>query len=386
MRLLKKYLSAIISVCVLSLTVLSFAGVYAQEDDFTDEIKRMVEMVNEQREAVGAKPVVLNGTLTEAAMLRAEEITELFSHTRPDGNSCFTVLDDYSIGYHSCAENIAAGSPTAEATMNQWVNSSGHYKNMTSTDYSEIGVGVVYDPDSDYGYYWVQLFIDPTEPVQTTTVTTTVTTTTFTTVTTAAVTSQPTADDYNKKIQQMLSLVNVQREAAGAEPLTLNNRLCEAAMLRAEESAELFEHTRPDGNSCFTVLDDFFIGCSDAAENIAAGSSDAEVIMNDWINSPGHYSNMISEDYSEIGIGVVYIPNSEYGWYWVQLFIQPTEFVLTAADVNDDGVISVLDMTIIQKYLLKIDNNENTERLDVNKDKKINIFDLIYVKRVILCS
>lgn len=165
------------------------AEAVASSSEYRDKIERIVELVNEERAKDGVAPVTLNETLTDAAMLRAEEITEQFSHTRPDNTSCFTVLKDYNIGYYACAENIAAGNSTADATMNQWVNSSGHYKNLMNATYTEIGVGVVYAPDSEYGYYWVQLFIKPTNPVQTTTAVTTNTTTWATTLNTVKTTT-----------------------------------------------------------------------------------------------------------------------------------------------------------------------------------------------------
>ena len=118
------------------------AEAVASSSEYRDKIERIVELVNEERAKDGVAPVTLNETLTDAAMLRAEEITEQFSHTRPDDTSCFTVLKDYNIGYYACAENIAAGNSTADATMNQWVNSSGHYNNLMNATYTEIGVGV----------------------------------------------------------------------------------------------------------------------------------------------------------------------------------------------------------------------------------------------------
>lgn len=195
MKLLKRFLSAAVSaVCAISalsgsLSLTSFAEITPLSDS-REKIERVVELVNEERAKKGVAPVTLNETMTEAAMLRAEEIVESFSHTRPDGTSCFTVLDDYEIGYYGCAENIAAGSSTAAATMNQWVNSSGHYANLMDSSYSEIGVGVAYDPESTYGYYWVQLFIDPTDPipaVTTTKATTAAATTTTTTIPTMTI-------------------------------------------------------------------------------------------------------------------------------------------------------------------------------------------------------
>ncbi|MBQ8435510.1 MAG: CAP domain-containing protein, partial [Oscillospiraceae bacterium] len=167
----KKFVSLFLSVaCIVAFVGTGFMKpyqAYAQED-FSAEIEAVLDLVNEQREAVGAEPLALDESLTEAAMIRAEEIVESFSHTRPDGSSCFTVLDELGISCGYPGENIAAGYSDAADVMNGWVNSEGHYKNIVDKYYSEIGIGIVYDSNSEYGYYWVQIFADYTEPIYTT--------------------------------------------------------------------------------------------------------------------------------------------------------------------------------------------------------------------------
>lgn len=116
------------------------------------KINEVVRLVNAERAKKGISPVKLNTTLMNAAMRRAKEIKTLFSHDRPDGSSCFTVLDEYKISYGYCGENIAYGYGTPENVMNGWVNSSGHYANIMNSSYKEIGVGYYQD-------HWVQLFI-----------------------------------------------------------------------------------------------------------------------------------------------------------------------------------------------------------------------------------
>ena len=63
--------------------------------------------------------------------------------------------------YRCVGENIAAGSPTPSDTMDLWVNSEGHYKNIISKDFTELGVGYYYDAGSPYKYHWVQIFRTP---------------------------------------------------------------------------------------------------------------------------------------------------------------------------------------------------------------------------------
>lgn len=116
--------------------------------------------------------------------------------------------------------------------------------------------------------------------------------------------------DY-KRAYQVLKHVNAQRKKNGLAPLSMNKKLLEAAMNRATEITLCFSHTRPDG-SAFTEASGWIL-----AENIAAGQKTAKKVMNSWMNSQGHKDNILSSEYSTIGIGCYY-NNGVY--YWVQCF------------------------------------------------------------------
>lgn len=116
--------------------------------------EQVLELVNKERADAGVSALSLDDNLCKAAQVRAKEISESFSHTRPDGSSCFTVLNSYGISYSGAGENIAYGSSTSSGVMKQWMNSSGHRANILNSKWKKIGVG--YDPSTKC---WVQLFI-----------------------------------------------------------------------------------------------------------------------------------------------------------------------------------------------------------------------------------
>ena len=103
----------------------------------------------------------MNDTLNAAADKRAKELTQLFSHTRPNGESCFSILSEkkYQVNYRSAGENIAAGYTDAADVMNGWMNSPGHRANILSDSYDQVGIGYYYDVNAPYRYYWVQIFM-----------------------------------------------------------------------------------------------------------------------------------------------------------------------------------------------------------------------------------
>lgn len=118
----------------------------------------VLDRMNDLRARNGAGSLVFDDALTRAADLRAREIVEYFSHTRPDGRDCFSVLKEFNIRYNTCAENIAYGTGVdGEEVFNMWDNSPGHHRNMVGRKFTRVGIGFYSDGENNY---WVQLFAD----------------------------------------------------------------------------------------------------------------------------------------------------------------------------------------------------------------------------------
>ena len=121
---------------------------------------RVVALCNEYRAGAGLGGLTEDATLDAMAAQRAQEIAQSFSHTRPDGRDCSSIYDDYGYSWMACGENIAAGQTSADEVMTGWMNSEGHKANILSGNFNRIGVACYSDPNSAYGYYWVQVFSD----------------------------------------------------------------------------------------------------------------------------------------------------------------------------------------------------------------------------------
>lgn len=125
------------------------------ENTYTDLINEVYEITNNYRSLVGVSSLTLDSSLVEAANIRAKELSDSFSHTRPNGSSCFTVLSELGISYGTAGENIAAGYSSSQSVMEGWRSSSGHYQNIISFKFKKIGIGVNIINNQ---YYWVQIF------------------------------------------------------------------------------------------------------------------------------------------------------------------------------------------------------------------------------------
>lgn len=130
---------------------------------------------------------------------------------------------------------------------------------------------------------------------------------------------------YSAYANEVLRLVNIERTNVGVAPLVLDEALCNAANMRAIEMdcTGVFGHKRPNGNSCFEVYDICNVEWQNACgENIAAGQATPEDVMKSWLSSAGHKANILSPEYTKMGLGY---SNSgcragSYSHYWAQEF------------------------------------------------------------------
>ncbi|MBR0440616.1 MAG: S-layer homology domain-containing protein, partial [Firmicutes bacterium] len=126
-----------------------------------DVIAEVIRLTNEERAKEGKKALMVDTSMRECSDIRADEITGVFSHTRPNGENCFSLnpTDYWVVG-----ENIVmvpVGSRTvvevAEYMMDLWMNSPGHRANILKDGFTAISVGVAIKDGYAFG---VQNFID----------------------------------------------------------------------------------------------------------------------------------------------------------------------------------------------------------------------------------
>jgi len=125
----------------------------------------LLELINAERLRQGLRALVWEPNLARAARYHASDLAkqEYFDHQSFDrvdgelvevGNTFDRIRKFYSATFVN-SENIAGGNKSASGTYKQWYNSKGHYRNMFNATSQYVGIGVVYEPTSPYGYYWV---------------------------------------------------------------------------------------------------------------------------------------------------------------------------------------------------------------------------------------
>lgn len=121
--------------------------------------------------------------------------------------------------------------------------------------------------------------------------------------------------------KQVAALVNEERAAAGLAPLAINRELSKVARHKSADmrDANYFSHQSPTYGSPFDMMQQFGIDFNYAGENIAAGQTSPEAVMEAWMNSPGHRENILNPNFTHIGVG--YVAGGSYQHYWTQHFM-----------------------------------------------------------------
>lgn len=148
-------------------------------------------------------------------------------------------------------------------------------------------------------------------------------------------------------------LVNQERVKNGLDPLRSSAYLNNAAKIRSEELLLRYSHTRPDGTLFDTVIDPFEYDYFEIGENCCGGvyhigpaayngrddvwvCSDEQLrdlayyFFEAFVNSPGHYKNMMKPTYTECGVGVSWFMDE--GYYNLPCFYIDHIFARPATD------------------------------------------------------
>src|SRR5690554_4049558 len=132
--------------------------------------------------------------------------------------------------------------------------------------------------------------------------------------------SIPDAPPFKAMEDEVIRLVNLERQKRGLHSLTHDWQVARVARIKSSDMIEnnYFSHTSPVYGSPFNMLKAFNIRYRAAAENIAYGQRSAGEVVNTWMNSPGHRQNILNASVTKIGVGIARNYNGVY--YFTQMF------------------------------------------------------------------
>jgi uncharacterized protein YkwD len=125
-----------------------------------DEMKaEIVRLTNVERKKAGASELKVLDDLMDCAQAKADDMRDnhYFTHNSPTYGEAADMIKAFIPKAKSAGENLTSWTKTPAEAIQNWVVSSAHYKNMTDTKYTHIGVGII--EGADGGYWWIQQFV-----------------------------------------------------------------------------------------------------------------------------------------------------------------------------------------------------------------------------------
>lgn len=121
----------------------------------------VLDLVNLRRVSAGLEPLEVDTRLVAAAQAHAEDLVGLPGvpgHQGSDGSEPADRATHVEYPWLRIGENVASGTPSATTVVALWMNSSGHRHNILTPEFRDAGVGLVDEPGSAWGTYWVMMY------------------------------------------------------------------------------------------------------------------------------------------------------------------------------------------------------------------------------------
>lgn len=140
-----------------------------QVKDAANVSQRVLTLVNQARSQSrrcgneffkAAAPLTLSPVLEQAASAHARDMARYayMSHTGHDGSTPEQRVTNAGYRWRVVGENVAMGSPNADAVMQGWLASPGHCANIMTAEFTEMAAAYALNPNTEYRIYWTQVF------------------------------------------------------------------------------------------------------------------------------------------------------------------------------------------------------------------------------------
>lgn len=250
-----------------------------------------------------------NDQLYRAANDHSQDMAtnRFFEGKGSDGSTAAKRLVRHGYQARAQAQYISAGSATAPDVFGQL-----SCDLIMSRNYTEFGASMVENPKDSFRYYWTVLLA---QPMASPTPPTVNPTPPSTPVAAAAET---------KRVLEITNQARAQARTCGTKqmpavpPLTWDDRLAAAAQSHSQDMVtnQFFDHRGSNGSSVGQRVRQQGYQGSAVGENISKGHSTAREVVDGWLRSPGHCNNIMSPDFSQLGVGLI-------GNTWTQVFAHP---------------------------------------------------------------
>jgi len=267
--------------------------------------QRVVELINVERTNHDLPPYIWHDKLASIARAHSEDMlrSNSVSSTRSDGSNVAQMVSQGGIT-NTTGRSIAVygGGNTPEQRVAAWIDTTSTRAAILHEDRSHVAVSIVQRPASstaNSSAYWTLLIIN--------------------------VPLELSPSEIRAFELRMFELTNIERVNHGLSALIWNDTLSDAARAHSEDLMRnnISGHTGSDGSTVRQRIERAGVIASGFSENIHYGSRTPEAAVASLMNSPGHRANILNENRTHLGVGLVSRPediNAQYAMYWTQKF------------------------------------------------------------------
>jgi uncharacterized protein YkwD len=255
--------------------------------------------VNALRAANGLGSYRLSSKLSASALRHSQDMANsgTISHTGSDGSTVKQRIQDTGYGDWPVAENIFGGVATVDDTWQYWTQDPAHRDSLLSQQFRDVGIGVAKGPGGTL-YYTMDLGARPPQPAEPAAPVPAP-------AVGPAIPPTPTAAP-SSAVLELFNRTNALRAANGLAPYRLNDQLNASALRHSQDMADTgkIDHTGSDGSTAKRRVQDTGYEAQWVGENIYGGVATVDDAWDFWTQEPFHRQNLLSPQYTDVGIGV----------------------------------------------------------------------------------
>ncbi len=111
----------------------------------------------------------------------------------------------------------------------------------------------------------------------------------------------------NLSADEIIQLVNEERQKQGLDPLKVNSKLNDAALSKAYDmfDKQYWDHFAPDGKKPWDFITEAGFDYVYAGENLAKNFTSSDQVVKAWMDSPTHKANILNPKFTNIGLAIV---------------------------------------------------------------------------------
>ncbi|MFC8008085.1 CAP domain-containing protein [Streptomyces olivaceus] len=251
-----------------------------------------LDLVNSARAAAGSPPVRGDSRLVSAARAHSAAMAAagaLSVETR-DGIAVHQRVVSAGFAYLTVGEHLVSGPRTPAEFVAYCLRTERTRRTLHDAAFTHAGwSNVTGGPTGDT--FWTALWAVPLTP-----------------------------DGLARTTAEVLTLTNRERAGAGLPALAPDDRLARAAQAHSADmvARDFYSHTDPDGGRPWDRAAAAGSSRRTVGENIACGQRSPAEVVEGWMNSPGHRANILTSDFTHLGVGLA--GGGRAGTYWTQLF------------------------------------------------------------------